>query len=168
MSPSRCVGLCAALALACSTGGCLTVYVPPTPRPERSDFPIAASFGRTWDAVIDFFARESIGVKTIERASGFIVAEWGQIPPLLADPTRGAVAIADCGTEAGVIYYPSSATFNVVVRGDSTRSTLHVTMAYASYRNYLTAYQVRLPCVSTGWYEGKIEGFVRDRAEAKR
>jgi hypothetical protein len=48
------------------------VKPPPVVREQTA---VAASFGRTWDAVIDHFAERNISIRTMERSSGFIAAE---------------------------------------------------------------------------------------------
>src|SRR3712207_1620493 len=86
---------------------------PPPPRPATE---VAAPFGRTWDAVIDEFAAQNIPIRTMERASGFIATEQLSVP-------RSSEKYADCGTDVAVPLVPHRATYNVLVRGDSTRSS---------------------------------------------
>ncbi|MGH9897071.1 MAG: hypothetical protein ACREA0_34765, partial [bacterium] len=50
-------------------------YQPPAPPMPRDATEVTASFGRTWDAVIDEFADRNIPIRTIERASGLIATE---------------------------------------------------------------------------------------------
>src|SRR5690242_4566928 len=90
---------------------------PPAPPAPRSGMEVSASFGKTWSAVIDVFAERNIPIKTIDRASGLVVAEPQGVP------TR-TDGLADCGTIIGRPIYPDHATWNVLVRGDSARSTV--------------------------------------------
>lgn len=96
---------------------------PPAPPAPRSGTEVNGSFGKTWDAVIDFFSSKNIQIKTVDRASGLIVAE----PATVA--SNDAPGLADCGTIMGAPIRATAATWNVLVRGDSTRATSASPMA---------------------------------------
>src|SRR5687768_3540161 len=98
----------------------------PQPPPQRAPAQVNASFGKVWDAVIERFADDNIGIRTLERASGFVASE-----PMNA---RGTGALyADCGTYG---YHgqlaPETAAFNILVRGDSIRSTIKATVRWST------------------------------------
>ncbi len=103
--------------------GC-SQFTPPAPATPRMPSPVPASFGRTWDAVMDEFADRNIPIRTIERASGLIATEQLTV-------SNRDTAVADCGR---VGHYPprspTHAIYNVLVRGDSVQSTVKVTMRW--------------------------------------
>ena len=117
---------------------------------------IAAPFDRTWSAVIDHFAEQSVPIKTIEKASGLIVTE-----PMAVSPAYGRT-IADCGQAfAGTPWDVSRASYNVRVTGDSIRTTIRVTAMFVPESQYAT-------CNSRGVYERELMQFVKARAELRR
>ena len=123
---------------------------------------VNASFGKTWDSVIDVFADRNISIATIDRASGLIVAQKSA-----AVPAREAPTYADCGTYAGTTArIANEVTWNVVVRGDSTRSTVRASgrfVVLAPNRASVVA-----ECSSRGVWETEFEGLIKKAAEAKR
>lgn len=130
-------------------------YVPPTPPAPRAATRVSASLGRTWDAVVELFATRSIPIRTMERASGFIATE--QLYMTLDDSRR----YADCGSPPpGATFYADRASYNVLVRGDSSSSTVLVT---THFRESHDAGQ----CVSTGRWEREFETAVEARAEGR-
>ena len=146
-------------ALLCITlAGCAPPYTPPSLVPvDRPATEVAASFGRTWDAVIDGFAARNIPIQTLERASGFIAAEPLQVSD--ADTT-----MADCGRYEGATLLAGRAYYNVRVLGDSTRSSVRVTVRWTNL-GPSGAGLTQLPCVSTGSWESAFEGSIKERAE---
>ena len=111
----------ALLVLLVCLAACVTA---PATAPERAATPINASVGKTWDAVIDLFAERNIPIRTMERASGFIAAE----PALVA--MKDGARWADCGGALGVKLGAERATYNVLVRGDSTHATVRATVLW--------------------------------------
>lgn len=172
----------ACLALLLPLMACVT-YVPPTPAALRAGTPIAASRDSTWEAVVSYFAERNIPIRTIEKASGIIVAELltfnltNREPVRDAksgkvrrdpggDPLMGEAIYADCGRFSYQRLNPTTATFNVRVTGGATRSTVQVNMLYkhatlATARAAPTVYD----CASTGKFESDLEQQVRMRAE---
>jgi len=146
-------------ALLCiAVAGCAPPYSPPSLLPvERPATGVDASFGRTWDAVIDGFAARNIPIQTLERASGFIAAEPLQVSD--ADTT-----MADCGRYEGATLLAGRAYYNVRVLGDSTRSSVRVTVRWTNL-GPSGAGLTQLPCVSTGSWESAFEGAIKERAE---
>ena len=133
--------------------GCTpTMPAPPAPRTAT---PVSASFGKTWNAVVDQFAEQNIPIKTIDRASGLIVA----------DPQRvsSGSGIADCGSNGMSALDPDEATWNVLVRGDSTSSTVKATVRFV----ITGLYGVMRECSTTGQWESAFEHRVKDIAEGR-
>lgn len=138
----------------CSVAACS--QVPPRTYPSPEPATISASFERTWSAVIDHFAEKSVPIRTIEKASGIIVAEQ-----LSVSSGYGQV-IADCGmTAVGIPWDVLSASYNVRVQGDTVRSTIRVT---AMFRPEIAS---TYPCNSRGNYERELMDFVKARAEKR-
>lgn len=130
---------------------------PPQTYPSPELATVDASFERTWSAVIDHFAEKAVPVRTIEKASGLIVAEQMTVA------TEYGRTIADCGTSAvGIPWDVLSASYNVRVHGDSLRSTVRVT---AVFRPEVAS---TFPCNSRGVYERDLMAFVKSRAEGRR
>ena len=109
--------------------------------------------GQTWDAVIDVFATRNIPIRTIERASGLIVTDALSVG-------QEGTTYASCGTLGGKILAPDRATYNVLVRGDSTEATVRTTVLWTrSEEPSLTE------CASTYIWERALETDVKARAE---
>lgn len=163
--------LCYALAL----GACYKP-VPPGAAVTHDVTPVTASFGRTWDAVIDVFAAKNIPIKAMERASGFISAEQASIPLQTREEADYALTLADCGSVGRIQLIPATATYNVVVRGDSARSTVNVSVKYLNYgarapamagRGTNTMSPMARECATRGVFEGETEAAIKQRAEAR-
>ncbi len=127
---------------------------PPAPATPRIATPVTASFGRTWDAVIDEFADRNIPIRTIERASGLIATE--QLTISYKD-----TAEADCGRLGNYPpLSPTHAIYNVLVRGDSLQSTVKVTMRWMYIAN-----KASLECSTRHRWEQAFQETVRLRAQ---
>jgi hypothetical protein len=117
---------------------------------------VASSFGKTWDAAIDALADHGISVETLDRASGFIVPAAAL---RVGNSPNDALKYADCGRSAmGGSHYPVAAKYNVLIRGDSARSTVQVRAFYIS--------EEQKDCASTGFWEDYVEAGIKRRAEA--
>lgn len=129
--------------------------MPPQPATPRVAAPVNASFGKSWDATIDVFAERGIAIETLDRASGLIVprgVDYGL-------GMREALDYADCGRDGfGTLLTPRAVKFNVVVRGDSTRSAIQVRVFYSTGDS---------SCSSTGRYENEAESLIVARAEGR-
>lgn len=133
--------------------GCLT-YTPPAPPTPSESTNVRASFGQTWDAVIDEFADRNIPIRTIERASGLVATEQLTVPD-------NAAGDADCGrVGTNPPRAPTHAIYNVLVRGDSVRSTVKVTMRWM----YI-AEKSSIECSTRRRWEHAFEETARLRAE---
>jgi hypothetical protein len=134
--------------------GCSSPAYQPPPRPApREASHVVASMGQTWDAVIDVFATRNIPIRTFERASGLIVTE------ALRVGDEGS-AYANCGTVGGKVLTPDRATYNVLVRGDSSQATVRTTVLWSRSEEPAAA-----ECASTYIWERALETEVRTRAE---
>lgn len=149
--------LMSALALL-SLAAC-TPMRPPAPPVQRAPTDVHASFGATWDAVIDLFAERSIPIRNMERASGFIVTEQ-----LVISDVVMADSVADCGTDImGTPKFATRGSYNVLVRGDSSASTVKVTARWIRTESHSTDVT---ECSTRGVWETAFENDVKRRAEA--
>lgn len=129
--------------------------VPPAPLAPRPALEVAAPFSRTWDAAIDHFATNNIQIKTIDRASGILVAE-----PM----TTSGTLFADCGrTMLDMPIVPTHATWNLLVRGDSVKSTVKATIRFVAIST--GRYGSTTECTSKGVWESGFEQEIKTRAE---
>lgn len=141
--------------------------VPAAPPVPRTAMAVAAPFAQTWEAAIDALAERNIQIKTVDRASGLIVAEP---QPVSSD---NAEQLADCGLTAGqMIKLPTAATWNLLVRGDSVRSTVKANARFvylSSSRGLMTSAQNQTPeeCSTKGVWETELESQLKKAAEAK-
>ena len=134
--------------------GCSSPAYQPPPRPvPREARHVLASMGQTWDAVIDVFATRSIPIHTFERASGLIVTD------ALRVGAEGS-AYANCGTVGGKVLTPDRASYNVLVRGDSSQATVRTTVLWSRSEEPGAA-----ECASTYVWERALETEVKTRAE---
>ena len=142
-------------AVALCITGCvpLVPLVPPTPPTKeapRAGTPVAASFDKTWNAAVDVFALYNIPIRTIDKASGLIVAER----MIVRDSS-----FADCGKDGfGKVIRPSALTWNVLVRADSAHTNVRANVFYESPSG---------PCSSLGKWESYFETNVKARAEGR-
>jgi hypothetical protein len=109
--------------------------------------------GSTWDAVIDMFAARNIPTRTIERASGIIATEELSV----GDEGRNW---ADCGQNNGSPLGPSSAIYNVLVRGDSASATVKATVRWT-----LLVGSAAVECSSSHVWERELETAAKQEAE---
>ena len=153
------------LSLAIAVTACGAGVTPPPPAPApRPATKAAASFGKTWDAVIGHFAENSIPIRTIDRSSGLIVTD-----PMFVSKEDGK-RYAWCAwasdwlasTEGSDTVGASSVSYNVLVRGDSAQSTIRVN---ARWTTVLEKAAVATECQSNDVYEPTLEALIRKRAE---
>jgi hypothetical protein len=117
--------------------------------------PIRASFGRTWDAAVEYFAQKNEAIRVMERASGFIATEKLSLRDDYDD------TYVDCGTEGQLRLEPTHVMYNVLVRGDSGGSTLRVTARWELFR-----LKNPVECATRYRLEQDIEGQIRAAAES--
>ena len=145
--------------------GCGSVQAPAPPVPRSDVTVVNASFNKTWDAVIDDFASQNVPIKTIDRTSGIVVAERLSVPP---DVGR---QWADCGSDIIIgKLAPTSATYNVLVRGDSTKSTVRVTVGWTrvGMARGLSTATVSEECGTKAVWEPEFEARIKAAAESKK
>ncbi len=114
-------------------------------------------WGTAWDAVIDIFAERNIPIRTIERVSGLIVTDPVELSPGLGQEW------ADCGTINESPLSPEYAAYNVLVRGDTIRSTIKVTARWTYGARGGTSEE---ECTTTHVYEQNLEAEITRRAES--
>lgn len=132
---------------------------PPSPPQPRVGTTVAASFGRTWDATIDAFADRGISIETLDRSSGLIVPAGRTYAP--GKDIEESLRYADCGKSGwGSIILPYSVKYNVVVRGDSSQSTVQVRAFYRTVEDAAA-------CSSKGLFETEAEQAIKGRAEGR-
>jgi hypothetical protein len=136
------------LALACSPATTLA------PVPAAG---INAGVGKTWNAVIDILSESNIPVKTLDKSSGYVMAEIAGVGVLEEDK------LADCGGFLTSFGATGSmiARYNILVRGDSTASTVKVTAKFTKTGD------VPKDCPSKNTFETKFQSDVKARAEAR-
>jgi len=123
----------------------------------RDATPVNASAGRAWDAVVDVFAARQIPISTLERASGFMGTDQLEV--------RGNEARrwADCGKFLGLVFEARRATYNVFVRGDSTASTVMVTVRWVE--GFAADDPPEHECKTRNVLESELEAGIKLRAE---
>ncbi len=153
------------LVLTVGVVGCGSVQAPAPPVPRTDVTAVSASFTRTWDAVIDDFASQNVPIKTIDRTSGIVVAERLGVTPEVGRQW------ADCGSDMFIgKLAPTSATYNVLVRGDSTKATVRVTVRWTrvGMARGLSTQTVTEECGTTAVWESGFEARIKTAAETKK
>lgn len=170
------------IAAVATLGTCVSYQPPQSPAP-REGTQATAPFDSTWSAVVSYFASRNLSIRTIEKASGIIVAEAGRADllanrPVQIDangnhmyrngkPVLGAPVYADCGTIKGPPVDPITGAFNVFVRANGAGSIVKASVRYTS--QYLTAAgPIAVECVSLGKWESELEALVKEQVERNR
>lgn len=154
MKGSRLLAISAFLTVGCAK------WEPPAPPAPRSPLEVAAPAAKTWDAVIDVFSARNIPIKTLDRSSGFIAAEEMRVGPIkvgIAGPW------ADCGVYSKTPQNPTHANYNIRVKGDSTHSTVLVTVLWKDLYNLETG--ATMQCSTKGVWETDAEREIKSLAE---
>ena len=151
-SLKACLLVCTVLTAGCAAYQPPTPPTPPTPH-EATE--VAASLGKTWDAVIDMFAARNIPIRTIERVSGIIATERLSV----GDEGKGW---ADCGQDNGTTLSPNFAIYNVLVRGDSESSRVQATVRWTLAASASSA----IECSTSHVWERELEAAAKGRAES--
>lgn len=155
----------------CAAAACAKPVITRPAEPSVISPPISvnASFDRTWDATVSWFAERNIAIKTIDKSSGLIVATVDGTNLMNAPAPKNApdyktfLKFADCGKRDGVLYNPTSATYNVHVLKVGANATFQANVKYEQDGSGVgNRYYV---CVSTGAWESDIQSFVKSRAE---
>jgi hypothetical protein len=127
---------------------------PPTPAPVRKPMAVNASFGRTWDAVVAAFKARNRTISTDRRSGSVLSGPWAVL--------ESDSSWSDCGT-AGAnarVMRPDNVHYTVVVKGDSTASTVLATAVFGAAAGLLVT-----QCTSKGTWEAEFEADVKSRAE---
>jgi hypothetical protein len=108
--------------------------------------------------------QKDIPIKTIDRSSGLIATDALTVGPSLAEA-------ADCGKDAiaGTVY-PTNATYNALVRGDSSHATVRITvrwMRIGKSRQLADHSIVNEECSTRATWETALERKIKEAAEAK-
>ena len=154
-------------------------YQPPTAIAPLREVTVAVPYEQTWQAVIEVFAQNQIPIKTIDRASGLLVAEplrfnlrnfsssyTGKMGSLVTSDYE----YADCGHSAAIKYNPTFARFNAQIRqkGDSSVLRVNVLYEWTPQTNLERQYENQLErkiCVSTGKWENEVIEFIVRRTQ---
>jgi len=161
----------AALIAMTACTACTTMIPPGPPIPERQPAVVSAPFDRTWEAAIDVFASANLPIETLDKASGLLV-------PRQAIYTAGDTSYADCGVlhpnskEYREPIGPTNARFNVVVRGDQTKSTIQVRAFFRATPTVTTATAFNdtkvIDCNTRGVFETQMERRIAEMAQRPR
>jgi hypothetical protein len=127
---------------------------PPAPVTAPTPTTIAAGFNQAWNGVIDVLAEENVPVKTLDRSSGFVVAEVGTMDLATLEKFTSCGGFMDLMVNSeryGV------ASYNILVRGDSTTSNVKVTARFTHGSGL---------CSTKNVFESAFQASVKARAEA--
>jgi hypothetical protein len=141
----------------CALAGALAVIAcaPSAPITAPTPSSINAGYNQAWNAVIDVLAEDNVPVKTLDRSSGFVVAELSTMS--LADLSHFTT---NCGGIVDLVINSKSpyglANYNILVRGDSTTSTVKVTARFVHGSTV---------CGTKNVFESAFQTGVKERAE---
>ena len=156
---------CALVTLACLSLACVQPgpLLAPPPAPPREARAVDASVDRTWNAVLERFAEDSIPIRTLERASGLLTTK-----PMSVSAMMNAEADwADCGTAPFVgRLYPTEVSYTILVRGDNARSTVRASVRWTTPLG-AEEYTSDRECTTTGNWETALEEGIAARAEQR-
>jgi hypothetical protein len=130
--------------------GCATTQ--PAPVPQRPGTDVAASFGRTWNALQVVIGEQGIPIRGMDRPSGIVVGA-DQDVPIEND------GIADCGHALRARVQPVRARWDLLVRGDSTNAIVRAKVTFVS--------PTGRECESLGAWETALEQRVKAIAETR-
>lgn len=154
----------AALVAVLANSACMPAVMP-APAPVRAPTKVAAPYARTWDAVIESFATRNIPIATIDRTSGLIATD--RLSVAAKESAKSTHLWADCGRDImGNYPGPTFARYNVLVRGDSTSSTILVTVRWEGAE--VLGQKAQFECTTRGLWEGDMEAAIAAAATAPR
>jgi hypothetical protein len=130
--------------------GCTPSQPQLAPTPSSID----ASFDQSWNAVIDVLAEYNVPVKTLDRSSGFVVAETSTMSDTDLSRFSSCGGILDLVINRG---HPALANYNILVRGDVSSSTVKVTARFVHGGT---------TCSSKNVFEKSFQEDVKQRAES--
>ena len=176
------VWLVLALLAFSTSAACAAKFVPPQPAAVKTPSGVMASYDKTWEAVITYFADRNIPIRTLEKVSGIIVAEpaaanlVNRVPVLdkngkvlwdrrTRKPVQSPPIYADCGSRNGYGDDPNSAIYNIRVLGDASASSVQVNVQYLYSYQTARLGPASTGCTSTGKWEDETQAFIKQRAE---
>jgi hypothetical protein len=148
--------------------GCAPLGRPlPEPRPTQ----VHASFNKTWNAAVNYFAESGILLDTTERSSGVIRADAATMP-------RDKSHFGLCDGNSMLDSYweahggwrwsrtsearPVGAPFTAIIHGDSTRTTVRITA------DWIDANGKEVKCSkTTNSWEQQTEAAIKTKAERR-
>lgn len=131
-----------------SLSGCIT---PPAPHDFQNSQTYAEPFDLVWRKTVQFFSSNNIEIKTIDKSSGVIYAEFGNVP---VDNT-----FMDCGQHGLEIVVADAGQFNVFIvsnGGNSTTATINDDFQQTRTTISNTNQTFIVKCSSTGVLEQQI------------
>jgi hypothetical protein len=132
----------------------IVACTPPVAVAPNPASPINAGFSKSWNAVIDVLSEDNIPVKTLDKSSGFVAAELSTMS------TDDLQKFTNCGGIMDMMVHSENfgvANYNILVRGDSTASTVKVTARF-THGGAL--------CETKNVFESAFQSAVKSRAEA--
>jgi hypothetical protein len=132
---------------------------PGTVLPPLAPAGVSAGVDKTWNAVIDILSEKKIAIKTLDKSSGYVLAE---VPSVGYDEASAlGKKLADCG---GFMLTwgsgPLVARYSIVVHGDSTESSVKIAGKF-------TTGDPPIDCPSTNAFEAEFQSDVKARAEGR-
>ena len=120
---------------------------------------VKSEFDKSWEAVISYFAKNNISIKTLEKESGIIAAEVQAFP-------KGWIDCGKAGFGAELLDPPAGA-FNVFVRevSDGTcEIQVNASFSIEKYDTFSNRSAGRVSCNSTGEFEAGLLQYVYEYA----
>jgi uncharacterized lipoprotein YmbA len=131
------VALVACLLAACGTEPKKTAF--------NNSAVVAKKKDQVWESALDYFTRNNIQIKTIEKDSGVIYAERASFEE----------SMADCGEQPIARELARTATLNVFVRPQPSGTQVSVNTTFAVVRTF-DGQTWKTECFSTGLLERQI------------
>lgn len=130
---------------------CAACYTPP-PTVTVAPVELAASYDRTWDAVVQALAEQGIPVATIDKASGVLTSA-----PVKVESVN-ASRWGHCGSDPAIPMRVTDATVSVLVRGTATATTVRLSPRWS-----MVSGENAMVCATTGVWERELEAQIRTR-----
>lgn len=137
----------------------------PSPAAPRGPTPVAASSGRTWDASIEEIADFNAPITQLQRESGYLNTDLVHAENTEADTLAECWRVKGAGRDS--LVGPTHALYNIVVRGDSARSSVKVNARFTNV-TYSSQGPIVIGCVTRGVWERRTEAAIKERAEAAK
>lgn len=147
------------LAVACAGKPLPPDPAPPAPRPPT---PTGVGYDAAWNAVIAYFAENSVPIKTIDKASGLIVTEVQRVAQPNEYAWCGWTVVLSHRTEGKTVARrPDAASYNVLVRPTQDgKSNLRVTATWSA-----SAAAQSFSCISADSFEQGLEAKLVEMAK---